>query len=322
LRVAENSDPFVALRSGLMNHLEKGKMSFRNEFPVFCTLLLLADRKDGTVLTNAKILAERMGEKLNVIQFALYKLREKQYIYYADNRGFKRPYTIFINKYRIWITKDISVYTSIFRENQFIGEVGHFARLKVCNLYPKMRAGYRLSFQSFRLSTDFTIDFATDFKRFIQDIDLYTSNNLINNALIDFPTDFTLDNPQTLIVDAYKEIYIYIKKAVSPVSPKNDPDELDKKRIASLCEQLQNLNHGFNPFFFIQWNIKAKIPFQVTEYILHQLVQYKPTHAWPYAMAILKKEYQHRNYAAELLKHEELKQFDMVEAIKNVKVVD
>jgi hypothetical protein len=299
-------------------------MNFKNEFNLFCALLLLADHKTGTVLTNAKILAERMRESLKVIQFALYKLRDKKYIHYEDNRGKRGSYTIYINKYRIWLTRDLAIYTSIFRENGFIGEQVFNAQLKVCNLYPKLGSGYRLSFQSFRLVTDFNIDFVPDFKTFLQGIDSYTTNSLVNNTLIDFTTDFTLDKSQTLIIDAYKEIYIYIKKSERPLSIKESPDKADCERIDLLCKQLQvmNLNHGFNPYAFVQMNVNKKIPFQVTERILLQLIKHKPEKAWAYAMVILKKDYQHRSYAEALAKHEEMKNFDFAEALKNVKVID
>ncbi|MFA6054021.1 MAG: hypothetical protein WC769_01475 [Thermodesulfovibrionales bacterium] len=307
-----------------MNHIETGLMNFKNELPVFCVLLLMADHKTGTVLTNAKILAERLRENLKIIQFALYKLREKKYIHYDDHRGRKGSYNIYINKYRIWLTRDLAIYTSIFRENGFIGEQVFNAQMKVCNLYPKLGSGYRLSFQSFRLPTDFTIDFVSDFKTFLQGIDSYTTNSLVNNALIDFTTDFTLDKSQTLIIDAYKEIYIYIKKSANLISFKESPDEADTKRIHSLCDQLKvlNLNHGFNPYTFWQMNINEKIPYQVTERILLQLMKYKPKNAWGYAKEILRQDYQHRSFAEALEKHEEMKSFDFADALKKVKVID
>lgn len=322
--IPASSDNWIALRVGLLKHLEKGYINLK-EFAVFCLLLMLADRTTGTVLTNAKILSERSRLNLKDVQNAIYHLRARQYIHYEDRRGVKGPYTIFINKYRIRVKKDCYFYTHLFRESTFIGEEIFYAQMKVLNLYPVLGSGFRLSFESFRLSNEFTIDFTIDFEELTKRIDLYTSIPFINRWLCDFVLDFKKDNPQTFIRHSDIELDIYILKESKTAIPlRKEPDREDKQRMAEFCNQLKNLNHGFDPIAFVRYNVNANIPFEVTEFILRQLIKYKSKidHVWPYAMEILRKEYQHRNYAKALEEHEEMKAFDMVEALKKVKMID
>jgi hypothetical protein len=290
LKQPSSADNFVALRRGLMEHVEKGFIS-SSEFNVFVVLLMLADTATGTVLTNARILAERMRQGLKSIQWALYQLRTKRYVHYEDRRGMRGPYVIFVDKYRIRVAKGYYLYTSIFRDSCFIGEETFYAQLKVCQLYLNLGSGYRLLFRGDRLFTDFEIDFPTDFEKLTESLDKYTENPIVNTCLADFKADFQPGFRQTLIKNTEEEIEIHIFNKSH--KPKLSPTKEEKQRIADLCVQLTDMNHGFNPYAFVEKNIKAKIPHKVTEHVLRQLVKYKPTikKAWAYAIDILKKEY-------------------------------
>src|SRR4030067_907270 len=213
MHIPKTSENFVALRSGLLEHVETGRLSIK-EYALFTFLLLLTEKTTGTLLTNARILAERMRQSVNAVQWALYQLRAKRYVHYEDQRGHRGPYLIFMDKYRIRLAKGHYFYTSIFRDSKFIGEKVFFAQLKVCNLYLKLGSGYRLSFSSHRLSTDFDIDFPTDFDILIQHLDKYTKNDLINRWLTDIEIDFPTDFQQTLIkiakADIPHQVVIYL----------------------------------------------------------------------------------------------------------------
>lgn len=319
-------ESWTPLRTGLMTHLSKGLMN-KDDYLVFVVLLQMAARQKerwqpATVLTNAKLVAEEFRLNLKLVQNAFYRLRGAFYIHYEDRRGVKGPYLLFINKYRVSFGRGLTFYTDIFRESHFIGEKAFFAQLKVLNLHTFLGSGFRLSIRSFRLSSDIEIDFAQDFANLVKDIDKYTAFPFVNRALCDIDLDFKPDFSETLARDSDIDIYIF-KESEKKIPLRKDPNKDDTQRLSDLCDQLKNLNHGFNPIAFVKYTKNSDIPFQVTEFVLSQLVKYKAKiiHAWPYALEILKREYSHRHYAEQLLKHEELKQFDFIEAMKNVKVV-
>ena len=107
--------------------------------------------------------------------------------------------------------------------------------------------------------------------------------------------------------------------------PKSDlketiPQEA-KERISKLCLLLQG--NCFNPFQFIQKNIAAKIPYQVTEDVLGEIVKHKENikNPWAYALTVLKKKYADFNYAENLKKHMEYKSEGFLkEVIQNLGV--
>ncbi len=95
----------------------------------------------------------------------------------------------------------------------------------------------------------------------------------------------------------------------------------EKQRISDLCLQLKDMNTGFNPYQFVMKTIKANIPYLVTEDVLTKIVKYKATikKAWPYAMDILKKQYQQYNYAQALNEHMNYKK---PIKLSDIKVID
>lgn len=90
-------------------------------------------------------------------------------------------------------------------------------------------------------------------------------------------------------------------------SQKDAPPEDAKKRISEHCLALKR--NGFNPFQFVQKNINAEIPWQVTETVLAEMVKHKQgiKDFWAYALTVLKKKYADFNYAENLKKHMEYK---------------
>ncbi|MCG2722546.1 MAG: hypothetical protein L6290_11125 [Thermodesulfovibrionales bacterium] len=88
------------------------------------------------------------------------------------------------------------------------------------------------------------------------------------------------------------------------------PSKEEKERIAILCLQLKDLNHGFNPYQFVKKTINKNIPYTVTMEVLAKMVKYKATikNAWAYAIDVLQKDYQQYNYAQAMKEHMQYKE--------------
>lgn len=93
------------------------------------------------------------------------------------------------------------------------------------------------------------------------------------------------------------------------------PTTEEMERISQTCQRLEP--HGFNAYSFIQKNIKAEIPFKVTEDVLiktlkrlNQKNSAPITNIWGYCVKILQRDYADFNYALELAKHQQLKDED------------
>ena len=337
MHIPKTSENFVALRSGLLEHVETGRLSIK-EYALFTFLLLLTEKTTGTLLTNARILAERMRQSVNAVQWALYQLRAKRYVHYEDQRGHRGPYLIFMDKYRIRLAKGHYFYTSIFRDSKFIGEKVFFAQLKVCNLYLKLGSGYRLSFSSHRLSTDFDIDFPTDFDILIQHLDKYTENDIINRWLTDIEIDFPTDFQQTLIKNAEEEIELSISytKLVNTFTKDNNKRQQaasfknsnpqkkiqgisqdSKEQLAKLCNQLVGVWEDFDPKVWLIKIAKADIPHQVVIYLFSRMLQLKSKIKNPigFLIKVLQDEYSNYSYAQNLKKHMENKGIEDVKKV-------
>jgi hypothetical protein len=112
----------------------------------------------------------------------------------------------------------------------------------------------------------------------------------------------------------------FLKEKIPESDLKETIPQEAKERISKLCLLLQG--NCFNPFQFIQKNIAAEIPYQVTEDVLGELVKHKENikNPWAYALTILKKKYTDFNYAENLKKHMEYKSEGFVkDVLKNLR---
>lgn len=271
-----------------------------SEFALFTYILLGADISTASMLTNARILASQTRESYRKVQWGLYQLRQKRYIYYDDNRGNRGSYNIIIDKFRVNIGKH-SFYTNIFPDGQFIGEQRFFAGVKVRKLASILGSVYALCVRSPELETDFVMEFPTDFEELNKAIDLYMDNPVVCDALAQFRTDFEPHLGRTYFALPNIDIYILKKTEKSPLfaNHKFHPDS--EERMASLCGRISQYHPSFNAFSFVQRSINAKIPGEVIYDILLSLKENTNIeNPWGYALTLLERKYGKFPYARSL----------------------
>jgi phage replication O-like protein O len=135
-----------------------------------------------------------------------------------------------------------------------------------------------------------------------------TINKKVNEHLQKSKLSFTKTLPTKEKRNSYKKNQHF----ASPLQPTTE----DKRRISSLCESLSG--NGFNAYIFVSKNIKANIPFSVTEDVLVKILKRtsnktmpKIENLWGYAMEILQRDYTEYNYVQELQRHYALKEQDL-----------
>lgn len=324
----------LKLRLGLVEHIESGKL-YGCPLNIFTYILLKQQQSKlgGIVHLNSPIIANMLRIALRRAKDGLYELRKKKYIYYADTRGSKGAYPIFIDKCELFFNdhstrKWITYLTDIWDANeQFIGEDIFFARLKVRKLHQIMHLSGGLSAvlsgglsEAQRgLLSDFRRDFNSDFEKMNQVIDKYMSFPIIRTLVTDFDMDFEGDFKETLKCLPYidRDVNVDLKNQEASPDSFKDIENLRFKLAANII-RLESIvkthpDSNFNIKTFVGRAVQDKIPIEIIINILSVMIERHKTivNFWGYGVQIAEKEAPNFFGAQSLRKHMDYKKEEL-----------